>query len=92
MPNGWAHNPVEGGDGGLAGGWDGYILHNDMDVDGEDREDARFIGGGLPSAAINASNAGVASSLESAVCDIEVVRHFLHDVDGVPDSILENST
>lgn len=96
MPSGWAANPVAGGDGVVAGGWSGYVpmVENVTQDDGDDEgpaTTAHAVGAG-PSGNAGMSAAQATSGAASAVSDVDVIRQFLREFGGVPESILENGT
>lgn len=88
---------MEGENSNIAGGWDGDVPHDDMDVVGDDA-DADALPGVIPPAAVNAVNAyakgsGSGSCSQSITSgDVDIVRRFLRDVSGVAENIVENGT
>lgn len=85
VPDGWAPNPFEGGDGAVSGRCNG-----DMPDDGNDV----MFGDDDGEVPVNGANGGGGASGDSAaaaavgVDDFDVIRRFLREVVGVPDSIV----
>lgn len=85
MSDGWSTNPVAGGNRSIVGGWNGNVSvgKNDVVHDDDEHEEVMAV------CATSAPAETVLGIAAASVSDVDIIRHFLSEICGGPEAIMD---